>query len=290
MREALLKALAYYKYLGIPHVLQLGISVSASKSRDYLKELREDRKFTDRKINYTLNKTTEDQKTKVSTKRNYDLHYLTKKGVNFLIHHAQLNPNDIRYPKRPKQYITNDYHHRMASIAIHISFEQRIQQQNYTNRKALLYYRHNRNGRAKFNGATRLQISEQNYYTPDILLNYQRADQSEEVFCLEIYKGDRVNYASEQLKQLFRILDTTKKIEAKINSNAIPRILCVCENQSTIKGIKERLKPDPNFRVKHNDQLIFFNTEKNVLQNFDQGRENINGISIQLSQLKNIEL
>lgn len=40
MKEAILKALAHYKYLTVHHLLALGISKSADKCRKYCRELR----------------------------------------------------------------------------------------------------------------------------------------------------------------------------------------------------------------------------------------------------------
>lgn len=78
MKEAMLRALSYYKYLTVSHILALGISTSRSKSRDYFRELRNDYGFTGRQINYSISeKEKMQEKDDARRKRREDLHLLT---------------------------------------------------------------------------------------------------------------------------------------------------------------------------------------------------------------------
>lgn len=54
MKEAMLRALSHYKYLTVSHIIDLGISRSKDKSRDYFRELRNEWKLTGRQINYSI--------------------------------------------------------------------------------------------------------------------------------------------------------------------------------------------------------------------------------------------
>lgn len=172
---------------------------------------------------------------------------------------------DIRFPKRPKKFLTNDYFHRVSTISMHISFDKRIVDKGFFNSRVLLYYRQNKESKKeRFESDTRLQLKDKRHFTPDMILSYSKTSGQSFVFCLELYNGNKVKYATDQLKKLFWIIDNSRKVEQKVDLNVIPRILCVCDNENLLTRIQERIKADNFFRVKHIEQLIFFNLDNKV--------------------------
>lgn len=155
----------------------------------------------------------------------------------------------------------------------------------------LLYYRQNKQSKVKrFESDTRLELKEGRHFSPDMILSYAASSEQVFVFCLELYNGDKVKYATEQLKKLFWIIDNSRKIEQKVDLNSIPRILCVCDNEGLLKKIQERIKNDKFFWVKHIEKLIFFNLDYAIHLDFGQGRINIKNEIFDLKELPQIIL
>ncbi len=72
-------------------------------------------------------------------------------------------------------------------------------------------------------------------------------------------------------------------IEKRIGIEAVPRILCVTDNEQLLLNTKERLKKSKTFWVEHIEELILFNLDKNVWDSFGENRQNINGESLKLT-------
>lgn len=292
MKEAMLRALSYYKYLTVSHIVVLGISISKGKCRDYFRELRNDMKLTGRQVNYSISEKEKLQnKDDARRKRREDLHLLTIQGAKFLDSHTELCLPDIRFPKRPKKFLTNDYFHRVSTISIHISFEKRIQKNGLYGKKVMLYYWQNKESREKrFESDTRIKLKNGRHFTPDMILSYIQSSSQSFVFCLELYNGDKVKYATDQLRKLFWIIDSSRKVEQKVEANTIPRILCVCDNERLLKKIQERIRNDKFFRVKHIEKLLFFNLDNLVHNDFGKGWKNVKDEAFDLANLPQISL
>ena len=126
MEEKMMRALACYKNLTVSHILALGISISKDKSRSCFRALQKE-KLLDRYIHYSVKKDPQ-KKNNLSRRREEYLWYLTVKGAKFLDSHTELSLPDICFPKRPKQYLKNDYFHRVSTVFIHISFDAWLKQ------------------------------------------------------------------------------------------------------------------------------------------------------------------
>ncbi len=109
------------------------------------------------------------------------------------------------------------------------------------------------------------------HFSPDVICSFCKSNGEAFIFCLEVYNGDKVKYATEQLEKLFWIIDKTKKIEAKIGLIAIPRILCVCDNEKLKDGIIKRLKVSPVFWVEGIEELVFFGLDSILRNKFKEG-------------------
>jgi hypothetical protein len=288
MKEAMLKQLARYKYLTTSQLMALDVSKSREKLREYFRELRNKRGFTGRQIYMAVSEKGAKQGKSVRV-RYEDLHHLTKKGAKFLETPTDLQGMDIRYPKKPKPYLTNDYLHRVSTIWIHISFDRWVKAKQGQN-QTLLYYKQWRTGKSyKFEAETRLCLPQNKTFSPDMICYYQFPNQSSMLYCLEVYNGDKVTYASQQLETLLWIIEKTRLVENRVGVKAIPRMLCVCDNEALLLGIQQRLKANPVFNVEHIEELLFFNIDRVVWEDFGVNWQNINGDCIDLSNVAHIK-
>lgn len=138
MKEQILRSLAQYKYLTVSHFLSLGISTSAVKLREYLRLLRNEERFTDKATHIAV---PDAPKGKIARRvRHEDLHYLTPKGATFLDEYTELALPYIRFPKNPKQTLSNDYLHRISTVSTHISYDKWIECAGYIPKDFLVYY------------------------------------------------------------------------------------------------------------------------------------------------------
>ena len=111
---------------------------------------------------------------------------------------------NIRFPKRPEQRLKNDYFHRVSTIFINISFDTWIKNTGGVKNKFLVYYDNRKQStKRNFEAETRLELGVKKHYTPDVICGFKDANDSEKIFCLEVYNGSNVGYVENQLIQLF---------------------------------------------------------------------------------------
>ncbi|MEO1263819.1 MAG: hypothetical protein AAFZ15_33745 [Bacteroidota bacterium] len=171
--------------------------------------------FVKRQIHMSVSKH-EKSKRLFRTREEY-LWHLTVTGAKFLDSRTELNLSEIRFPKRPKEWLKNDYFHRVSSVFMHISFDKWVKKINGTNAKTLLYYdQRKKSNMKKFDAETRLYLKNGKHFTPDMICSYTSESGTPQVFCLEVYNGNKTDYAFQQIKTLFWILDNTRKIEERI--------------------------------------------------------------------------
>ena len=108
------------------------------------------------------------------------------------------------------------------------------------------------------------------------------------IFCLEVYNNDKSNYIESQLVFLFGLLDSTQKIEEKLGWETVPRILVTLDNFSTLKEIIRRLQSHPAFHVEGVEELVLFNLDTNVWEDFGSGWVNILGKKSDLTSNKDV--
>lgn len=284
MKEQMLRSLAQYKYLTVSHFLSLGISISPVATNKALRSLRKE-KFTDKAIHISVPSS---PKGKIARRvRHEDLHYLTPKGAKFLDGETELALSFIRYPKKPKQTLSNDYLHRISTVSIHISYDKWIQENGFVERDFLVYYdKRGLYGEGKsFKSETRIDFDDGSHYSPDVIFSYSKEQGSPLLYCLEVYNGNRTKYVVEQLKKLFWIIEKTTKIGEKVKLKKIPRILCVFDNEPLLKNTIDRVKKDSFFSFQGIEQLLFLNLDKQVWEQFGKDWINIEGESVQLENL-----
>lgn len=274
MMEAMLFSLAKYKYLTVSHILALGISKSKDMSRKYFLKLMKE-KLVDRQIHSSVSENAKKKWFLQRTRHEY-LWYLTRKWALFLESNTELNFLEIRFPKRPSQRLKNDYFHRVSTIFINISFEKWLEKTGGKESQFLVYYDNRKQSvKRNFEAETRLELGIKKHYTPDIICGFRDANSYLKIFCLEVYNGDKVGYVEQQLIQLFWILDSTKKIEQRIDMDAVPRILVTFDNEQLYLKVLSRIQQNNRFHVEGIEHLIFFNSDVNVWKKFGAGWVNV---------------
>lgn len=282
MMEAMLRALAEYKYLTVSHIIALEISKSKDKSRKYFLELMKEW-LVGRQIHLAVTENAKRKGFLQRTRQEY-LRYLTKQGANFLDGHTELDLPNIRYPKKPKRWLKNDYFHRVSTIFIHISWNKWVEESNGSENNFLVYYDQRKQSKAKrFEAETRLDLYWGKHFTPDVICSFKDQNGKYKLFCLEVYNGNNVGYVCSQLEKLFWILENTNKIENRIGVDVTPRILVVFDNESLLQKTTKRLQTNQNFRVHGIEQLLFFNLDERVWLEFHSFREALDSNSDHIS-------
>lgn len=286
--ERIIRELARYKYLSADQLVNLGVSVSAESIKRELRTLRR-LKCTDK---FTSTDLVENGEPGVTTRvRSKDLHYITAKGANFLDEETELRIVNIRYSKRQRLNLSNDYPHRVSTINMHISYDRWIKNNSYHHVETLLYY----DKRAKFKDLkytieTRYKSSN-GTYTPDAVMGYADSAGQPQLFILEVYNGARKKYAHEQLKELFELIEESAgQIGKRIGVKQIPRVLVTCDTPKRLGRLIEVLKGDDFFDFEGIEDLLFFKYDAEVWEEFGKDWVNIDGDIIQLEQLAPVQL
>ena len=175
-KEAMLRALATFKYLTPSHILKLGISKSKTKTARYFRELQRDYDFVGRQIHYGVRKDPTNPLHVKRTREEY-LWHLTVTGAKFLDSRTELSLPHIHYPKRPSQYLSNDYFHRVSTISMHLSFDRWMQQIKSSSYQFMTYYNQYKTATSKrFEAETRLQFKDGRHFSPDAFCTYTTPD------------------------------------------------------------------------------------------------------------------
>ncbi|MEM8529159.1 MAG: hypothetical protein AAGG68_31295 [Bacteroidota bacterium] len=258
--EAMLRALAHYKYLTVSHIVELGISQSLDKNRKRFLALYE-RGLVDRQMHQSVKK----KGKKIARTREKYLRYLTLNGARLLDTHTELELQNIKYSKKKNEWLQNDYFHRISTISIHIALDKRVEESSGSQAQTLLYYHSQKNPTSnRFEIETRLQVNESQHYTPDLIYSYFDAQNQPQIYCIEVYKGNRVGYIIQQLEKLFWILDNTTKIEQKVGLQTIPRLLIILDNPTTLQSVKDEIKVHPFFQVKGIGEVVLLKIEDKI--------------------------
>jgi len=256
--EAMLRALSRCKYLIVSHIIQLGISTSKDGSRKRFLTLYK-RGLVDRQVHQSAQGK---GKQLIRSRQEY-LRYLTLNGARLLATHTELELSQIKYSKKKSHRLQNDYFHRITTISIHIAFDQRVEECGGSKAQALVYYHSQKNPNTKhFEIETRLQVNDTQHYTPDMICSYFDAQGQPHIYCVEVYKGNRISYIMQQLEKLFWILDNTTKIEQKVGLQAVPRLLIVFDNPTAMESVRTQMKVHPFFQVKGIGEVVLFGMER----------------------------
>ena len=269
MMEAMLRKLAHYKYLTVSHCIALGIGKSKDRCGRYFLDMKKVG-LVDRQIHFGVSENAKRKGFLLRHRQEY-LRHLTPEGAKFLNRNTDLEFSQIRHPKRAGKRLKNDYFHRVSTVFTHISFEKRVEENGYSNSKVLLYYDNSNKGntKGKFDAETRLPLERDKHFTPDMICSYTDANQKPHVLCIEIYNGNKVGRVVIQLEKLFAILDTSTKIEERIEVDTVPRIIVIFDNENLMLKVKERVFSSHFFAVEGIHKLLLFALDTEIWESFE---------------------
>ena len=284
-KEKILRHLAEYKYLCVSHFLKLGVTSSPQYCRREIRELKNKFDFIGRmdvvSISEALKKRIEIKKV-----RQEGIYFLTKKGAEFLDEEARLDIRGIRYPKRIKKSLSNDYFHRISSVSLHIAYNQWIEKNDFKHKETLLYYdKRKKFKKLKTKIESRIKLKNGDTKTPDLVMGYENKEGEGKVFIIEIYNGSRKTYLIEETKELITALQENHELSLRVGVEKFPRILITCEDTAKIKRAIDGIKKDPFFNFKQIDQMLFFNTDSQVWEDFGSNWVNLSGEVINLEDI-----
>ena len=284
-KEMILRYLAEYKYLCVSHFIKLGLTESIDVCRRDLRELRTKFKFVEK---MTVASISESMKGRLNAKkiRQEDVHYLTIKGARFLEEQARIRRGELRFPKRIKTALSNDYFHRVSSISVHVSYNQWIEKNGFDHYETLLYY----DKRSKFKGLKSkiescIILKDGRTKTPDLVMGYKNRAGEGKIFIFELYNGARPKYILDETKELIKALQENSELSERIGIKKAPRILITCETDQQVKKIMGRIKEDSFFNFKQIDKLLLFNTDRRVWSDFGNNWVNLFGEVVNLQDL-----
>lgn len=279
-----MQALSEYKYLTPSHLVKLGLSTSIESVRKELRSLKS-RGFTWRLASTSIPPNLE-LNLRAKRVRNEDLNYLTQKGAKIYSEESRVDLREIRFPKRIKTTLSNDYFHRVSSISVHIAYRKWIERNKFYPVDELLYY----DKRAKFKHLkstieSRVDLKDGGSKTPDLVFGYENAEEQGRVFVVEVYNGARTKYIQEQTREMLEVLQETTELSDRVKVKKLPRILITCEDGNKLTRAIERIRTDPFFDFDRIGQMLLFNTAPEVWDDFGGGWINLFGEIFDLKDL-----
>jgi len=284
-KERILEHLAEYKYLCVSQFITLGITSSVQVCRRALRELKNEFGFVDRMDVITISQSL-GERIERKRVRQEGVFYLTKKGAEFIDEEMRIDMRGIRYPKRKKKSLSNDYFHRISSVSTHISYNNWIQKHDFTHKETLLYYdKRKKFKKLKTTIESRIDLKGGRTKTPDLVMGYENKKGEGKIFVVEVYNGSRKKYLVDETKELIKALQENHELSLRVGVEKFPRILITCEDQEKMKRAMESIKKDPFFNFKKIDQMLFFNVDSEVWKDFGSNWINLSGEVINLENI-----
>lgn len=224
-QQRCLDALATYQYLTTQQMVRLGLSCSRSHVIDrVLNGIRQEitdapRQAKRRLIGRCVFGSV------IGHGRLFDLYYLTKIGAETVAQRHGVSVSQLRYPKRPPQFV-RDYHHRVAFIDAHIALVAWAKTQRLTIIGFHRYFDCTQNRVSN----TFMSVAGVNLI-PDGCLTVQTSQQQELVYYVEVHLGSR---PAEIVKQL-------RQYESNLLTNPNTFVVSVFEHDKTRTTVETRL-------------------------------------------------
>ena len=286
LKENIIKHLAEYKYLTVSNMVsQLRLSKSIPSIRIELRELNRRFKFTGKVTNMSASHSLLKQGITRQI-RQEDLHYLTSKGARFLEDEFGYSLREIRYPKKQRLSISNDYFHRVSSISMHVSFNKWLEKMSYESIDTLLYY----DKRGKFKHIkesieSRIKLESGKTKTPDLVFAFNKENGEQQAYILEVYNGARPKYVLEETKEMVNALQESTELSKRLGIKKTPRILITCDTSTRLEKAMERIKQDNFFNYEVFNKMLFFNVDDTVWRDFGKGWINLQGEVFNLNEI-----
>ncbi len=267
-QQAVLEALAEFRYLTAHQMLAMGISKSGHSLR----------KNTLNRLINTHRKTIKShdfgwipQRGRLSR-----VYYLTNYGAEILAEVLRIDQAQIEYPKGGIQF-SSDYTHRMNFIDFHISFKRWAEKENKEVDFFHAYFDKvgsQRAGKVRSTAKTRVLLKRTVYtqqdekpFIPDGLTRYQDKDKSRLV-AVEIHNGTHSKRITQQLLEHLEAIEQGI-FSYKYEHTQANLVLSVHEHQSTLDSVKRRLMERPEFKPFL--RFFLFNKQDQAKADFAKG-------------------
>jgi len=230
---AVIQALNTYRYLTVEQMLQLGISKNAKSIRDKTLFALRHRKFI--------------QSNKIGSFLP-DVHFLTKLGAEELASQEKITIQPAPSSKRVS-FSALFAKHRFAQVDFHIGFRRWIEGRGDAE---ILLEIQDFNGRSKsaqgkFQAETELTLPRlASPVIPDGIFSVELITGQQAIYLAELHRSTQTKAVTAQLLRYIEVIQSGA-IQSKYGIKANPMICSVHLQDSVLRGVKARLKKNPDF-------------------------------------------
>lgn len=244
-QEKVLIALAKFKFLTTPQLLNLGVMANSDNLNKQISELR-----------FWKNPLVATVKFWIHPKfwRLPSIHYLTIHGAKLLKEHFGTEIS-VRFPQKNATSFS-DYFHRLSLIDIHMTLDERAFKKNIEILFFKTYFDKISTGRKKgFRAESAIPIYGNEYLIADAICMLQTPNRKE-LFAIEMYRWGDTNRVH---KSLFHHLQALIEGQPSIlfGLNHWSRVLCVFELENYKKMAIKRLMEDERFTENAKPHFLF---------------------------------
>lgn len=273
----ILQLLAEYKYLTTSQFLELGVASSTRAVQHQLYAL----KTGSHPFIESLGNITPSAKGRLE-----NLYHLSKRGVNFLADAMGEDIQRIRYPKAKNPFPAPDYYHRKESINFHISLSRWAKEAHVDIDLIQFYFDKTGNNRSgnqstTLKALTRIEIKDGDFYIPDaaFVLNKQG---KRNLFLFEMENGKNTLRILRQIAKHQAGISYDRPLE-KYNKASSCYTLFVFDLEATKNATLARLNELKY--IENYNECFFFNTAKQIKNDFANGWQTIHGNIINFESL-----
>lgn len=237
-QEAILLALAQYKFLTISQMLDLGIATHRPNIQKHLERMRNRKRPMIASIEFG---------TVPKKGRLENIHYLKPYGKSILSEDLQIPEQDIKIPIGRNSFFYRDYYHRKNSIDVEIALNKYADTQGDTVLFFDRYFDKVGNNRIDKNlqAKTRIQLKNDRYLIADGIFKINTT-KGDKLYCFEMYNGKDTGRTYRQLYQYLEAFATGSP-SIMHNHDKGFRVLAVFEFESILQAVLNRLKKNSIF-------------------------------------------
>lgn len=279
---SILKELAKFQYLTVSQFVKLGLTKTNRGIYPVIRKVTDGNRALVKKINYTV---------QPGKGRPESVHYLSKRGVKFLIENNILEDNQIKRPKREAVSFSNDYYHRVWTVDFFVAVILWAKEKEYHARDFYYYFQQsngsNRNNKGGVSlSDNRIDINESGigYIIPDGVGVIDREEQTPFFFLFEQHNGKDTARILRQIHgHTVAIENGLPSIKYDIQHQGEPvsnRVFLVFEYESCMKATMHRLAKSEDFKPFIN-HFLFKTNETMGETDFSNGWELVSGKEVE---------
>ena len=259
-QEKVLKALATYKFLTTWQLLRLGIMTERANLNKQISELRIWRNPLLGSVAFGVHP---------KLWKLESVHHLTHHGAGIIKDYLDIN-HPIRFPKTNAVLFQQDYFHRIHTVDVHISLQERaFQNSNSVEMLFFLpYFDKVSSGKNHgYRSESYIPLSENDYLIADALCMLQTSTRKE-LYAVELYNGNDTKRVHQSLLHHLKALSVGQPSKM-FGLDYGSRVLCIFELEVYKQMAMKRLFLDKNF-AEAKSHFLFKSLEE-VKQNVFEG-------------------